>query len=107
MRQTLKDFVKKRVLRYSIGRLRGFGPRGNAASSAAISLSFNTRSPAPALSAACCALDAFGIGNTVILRARNASATWRGVAPCALAILASTSPALLFDDGKSSCPNGE
>jgi len=36
---------------YSIGRPRGIGPRGNAASSAAISAALSARSPAAALSA--------------------------------------------------------
>src|SRR5205823_11801586 len=46
--------------RYSIGRPRGLGPRGKALSSAAISASLSFKFPAPALSAACSALDAFG-----------------------------------------------
>src|SRR5437764_2129948 len=41
--------------------------------------------PAPALSAACSALDAFGIAITDGARVRNASATWRAVALCASA----------------------
>jgi len=50
--QPLKHFVKFRV-RYSIGKPRGFGPRGNAWSSAAISFSPSVRFAAAALSAAC------------------------------------------------------
>src|SRR5215813_9620041 len=75
-----------------MGRLRGSGPRGNAASSAAISSLVSTRSPAPAFSAACSALDAFGIANTGIARVRKLSVTWRDVARCVLAISASTMP---------------
>ena len=81
----LQHFVKNRVpfgeplvrnsADYSIGRPRGFGPRGNALSSAAISPSPSTRSPAAAFSAACSAVDAFGIGNTLGARARKLSAT--------------------------------
>lgn len=69
-----QHFVKNCV-RYSIGNPRGFGPRGNTLSSIDISLSLSTRSPAAALSAACSALEAFGIANTRGLRVRNASAT--------------------------------
>ena len=63
------------VFRQSIGRPRGFGPRGKALSSAAISASLSVRLPAAALSAACSALDAFGIASTDGARVRNASAT--------------------------------
>src|ERR1700675_4767271 len=59
----LQHFVNKCV-RYSIGKPRGFGPRGKAFSSAASSLSLRLSLPAAALSAACSALEAFGIANT-------------------------------------------
>ena len=59
-------------IRYSIGRPRGFGPRGKALSSAAISSAPSTRSPAAALSAACSALEAFGIANTCGLARQKA-----------------------------------
>src|ERR1700676_4576360 len=79
LRPPTKQFVRNRV-RYSIGKARGFGPRGKALSSAAISSALSTRSPAAAFSAACCSLEAFGIANTRGARVREASATWRGVA---------------------------
>jgi len=60
---------------YNIGRPRGFGPRGKALSSAAISLSLSFSFPAAALSAACSALEAFGIANTDGERVRKPSAT--------------------------------
>ena len=87
------------VVCYSIGRLRGFGPRGNALSSAPISLSLSFKSPAAAFSAAWSALEAFGIANTQGMRVRKLSATWRGLALCASAIVCSTSPSLLSGDG--------
>ena len=59
----LKHLVKK-CIRYSIGRLRGFGPRGKTLSRAATSSSPSTRSPAAAFSAACSGVEAFGIANT-------------------------------------------
>ena len=68
---------------YNIGRLRGFGPHGNALSSAAMSASLRINLPAAALSAACSAAEAFGIANTDGLRVRNVSATWRADAPWA------------------------
>ena len=95
------------VFRQSIGRPRGLGPRGKALSSAAMSAALRFRSPAAAFSAACSALEAFGIASTEAARVRNASATWRGVALCASAIACSTSPPLLRADGKSLWPNGE
>lgn len=65
---------REAFVRYSIGRPRGFAPRGNAWSSLASSslLSFNP--PAAALSAACVASEAFGIASTPESRVRNASA---------------------------------
>src|SRR6266571_1151247 len=98
--QPLKHFVKFRV-RYSIGKLRGFGPRGNALSSAAISFSLSVRFAAAALSAACSSLAAFGIANTEAWRVRKLRATWRGDAPCASAMACNNCPALLRGDGKS------
>src|SRR5207244_6984321 len=92
---------------YSIGRPHGLGPRGKALSSAAISASLSDNFPAAALSAACSALDAFGIASTDGARVRNASATWRAVALCASAMACSTSPPLLRADGNSLWPNGE
>ena len=71
-----QHFVKDGVP-YSIGKPRGLGPRGKALSSVAISASLSVKSPAAALSAACSALDAFGIASTEAARVRNASATWR------------------------------
>src|SRR6267378_8234388 len=88
--------------RYSIGKPRGLGPRGNAVSSAAISSSLSISSAAAALSAAWSGLEAFGIANTQVWRVRKLKATWRGDAPCAAAIVCSISPALLRGDGKSS-----
>src|ERR1700730_10763109 len=86
---------------YSIGRLRGLGPRGKALSRAAISSPPSTRSPAAALSAACSWLEAFGMANTEGSRVRKLRATWRGEASCAVAIACSTSPALLCRCGNS------
>src|ERR1700730_17350079 len=102
----LKHFVNNRV-HYSIGRLRGLGPRGNALSSIAISSLVSTRSPAAAFSAACSGVEAFGIANTKGSRVRKAKATCRGDAVCAAATCCSTSPAWLRRDGKSLWPNGE
>src|ERR1700732_1066767 len=96
----LKHFVRSRV-RYSIGRLRGFRPRGNASSSVAISFSLSVRFAAAALSAACSWLEAFGIANTEGRRVRKLKATWRGDAPWALAIACNACPALLRAGGKS------
>ena len=56
--------VRAADLYYSIGRLRGLGPRGNAVSSADISLSLKVRSRAAAFSAACSGVEPFGIANT-------------------------------------------
>jgi hypothetical protein len=70
-----QSHLVKKPLFYNIGRLRGFGPRGNDLSSAAMSLSLSVISPAAELSAACSADAAFGIANTDALRVRNASAT--------------------------------
>src|ERR1700692_2684714 len=98
--QQLKHFVKFRV-RYSIGKPRGFGPRGNALSSAAISFSLSVRFAASALSAACSWLAAFGIANTQAWRVRKLRATWRGDASCASAMVCNACPALLRGDGKS------
>lgn len=67
--------IKCAFLHYSIGRLRGLLPRGNAASSAVMSSLLNTRSPLAAFSPACSADDAFGIANTVVARVRKLSAT--------------------------------
>src|SRR5882724_5225603 len=104
--QPLKHFVKFRF-RYSIGKPRGFGPRGNALSSAAISFSLSVRFTAAALSAACSSLEAFGIANTEAWRVRRLRATWRDDAPCASAMVCNACPALLRGDGKSLWPNGE
>ena len=60
-----ETLLLRTVFRYSIGRPRGFGPRGNALSSAAISPSPSTSLPAAALSAACSGVPAFGIANTM------------------------------------------
>src|ERR1700752_1542959 len=60
---------------YSIGRPRGFGPRGKAWSSAAISALLSVNAPAVALSAACSGVEAFGIANTEVSRVRKPSAT--------------------------------
>src|SRR6266480_630337 len=105
----LQHFVKDRVpiVDHSIGRPRGFGPRGNALSSAEISLSLSVSFPAAAFSAACSADEAFGIANTDGARVRKLSATWRTVALCASAMLCSTSPPLLRAEGNSLWPNGE
>ena len=99
----LKHFVNNvRVAAYSIGRLRGFGPRGNAVSSAAISSLASARVRRPRRSRrhapASRPLESQTPKGS---RVRNASATWRGDAPCASAILCSTSPALLRGSGKS------
>src|SRR6202048_983693 len=96
----LKHFVNNRV-RYSLGKPRGFGPRGKALWSAASSLSLNVSFPAAALSAACSADAAFGIANTTGLRVRTLNAPWRADAPCAPALVRSTSPGLLRGYGKS------
>ena len=90
----LKHFVKFRV-RYSIGKPRGFGPRGNVLSSAAISFLLSVRFAAAALSAACSSLEAFGIANTEAWRVRKLKTTWRGDAPCASAMVCNACPGLL------------
>src|SRR3569833_2153369 len=66
------------MLRYSMGRPRGFGPRGNAWSIAAISSFDRSSAPAAAFSAACSALDALGIASSDGPRVRKASATCHG-----------------------------
>src|ERR1700687_3768781 len=96
----LKQFVRNHV-RYSIGRLRGLGPRGKALSRAAISSSPSLSLPAAALSAARSGVEAFGIANSWGSRVRKLKATWRGDAACASAMACSTSPALLCGCGKS------
>src|SRR5690349_3367841 len=107
----LKQFVKQRGRAlskiYSIGRLRGFDPRGNDVSSAEMSAALSVSVPAAAFSAACSELEALGIGNTGASRARKLSATWRGVALCCSAIFCSTLPPALAGEGKSLWPNGE
>ncbi len=60
---------------YNMGRWRGRGPRGNAASIRMNSSSVSRSGPALALSAACSGLDALGIVKVDGLRARNRSAT--------------------------------
>ena len=65
---------------YSIGRLRGFGPRGNARPARRSRSALSVRSPAAAFSAACSAVEAFGIANTEECASGKLSATWRGVA---------------------------
>ena len=70
-RNTLLRTVFRGRSCYSIGRPRGFGPRGKALSSAAISLIAEHSLPAAALSAACSALAAFGIANTDGSRVRK------------------------------------
>ena len=68
--------LTKRASRaYNIGRWRGRGPRGNAASIRMNSSSVSRSGPALALSAACSGLDALGIVKVDGLRARNRSAT--------------------------------
>src|SRR5436189_721013 len=101
-----QDFVNN-VVAYSIGRPRGFGPRGNALSSAATSAVLSVRSPANAFSAACSAEDALGIASTDGERVRKLSATCRGVALRVSAIACSAVPPWLRGDGNSLWPNGE
>lgn len=68
--------LTKRASRaYNMGRWRGRGPRGNAASIRMNSSSVSRSGPALALSAACSGLDALGIVKVDGLRARNRSAT--------------------------------
>ena len=97
-RSSCQHFVKHVFsgLCYSIGRPRGFGPRGNAWSSAAISRSLERRDlPAAAFSAACSALDAFGIANTeACAREKAQRDLTRALPSCASAIVCNTCAAL-------------
>ena len=67
--------LANRAADYSIGSERGASPRGNDFSMRAILSADNCRWSAPALSAACAVVAAFGIANTDGRRVRKLSAT--------------------------------
>src|SRR5439155_134919 len=81
-------------------------PRGKAVSSRTMSSSVSSSVPAAALSSTWGGRDAFGMVKSPGNRTRKASATARGVAPCARAIAASNRPPALPAAGKRPEPKG-